>query len=517
MVFDFFASFGLACVVMALLCLLTFAGTMHMVDLGLHETGNRYFESLFVYYEFNVDEQLRAETGDGGGFRLYWMPGGMLLMSLLFINLLCGAIIRARKDPKRPGMLIAHGGMLFMLFAGLVAFLMMRESNLPLWEESSFGAEFEATAGGAKVTAVGDGSTAEMAGVEVGDILITVTAPGGDGVMDTDDDVVDTITDYRPTQYGLAAEQFTRGRAGDRLELLVKRGEAEETLRAVFHGDEGNESFNLVKWSIEVGEYTGEALPEKVMVVPDEQLAPLLKKGARRVFFSEALPFEIEITNYLRNSTPRPVSSGQPMEAVGGFYLQPLAPEKNEEANFRGANVRILPKGGGEPIAESLLYGEYPRAGNTAPLTVEVDGRRWAISLSKEKTTLPFKIRLDKFRKIDHPGTDKVKEFTSNVTKLDPGGSELEALIEMNKPLRADGYTVYQAGWGPQNAKKGDLLYTNLVIATNPADKWPEYACWIVAVGLLVHFCQKLYFFIQRMVRKRRRIQEAIAANSATK
>ena len=48
------------------------------------------------------------------------LPGVYLLSVLLFINLTCGAIIRVTKDWRHPGMLIAHGGILYMLIAGFV-------------------------------------------------------------------------------------------------------------------------------------------------------------------------------------------------------------------------------------------------------------------------------------------------------------------------------------------------------------------------------------------------------------
>ena len=170
-VFAFFASFGLACVIMTLLTLLTFVGTINMEWMGLYQTSQVYFYSWFV-------------------LRPFPMPGGMLLMILLFLNLLCGAIIRARKSWKRPGMLIAHGGMLFLLVAGWVSYQMTREGNLPLWESSEFGAEFDRGIGGAIVTAVEADSAASRAGLQVDDLLLSVTEPGDDDTLGTPDDEV---------------------------------------------------------------------------------------------------------------------------------------------------------------------------------------------------------------------------------------------------------------------------------------------------------------------------------------
>ena len=159
-----------------------------------------------------------------------------------------------------------------------------------------------------------------------------------------------------------AAEQFTAGLAGEKVKLSVLRGDEEKEIDVSYSGRAGNESFNLTDWSIEVGEYTGDESPERVMVIPPSDLTPLLKKGSKRVFYSEALPFEIEISRYLHNWIPQPVGEGDPGKAaVGGFYLRELEIAPEEERNLHGASVRILQKGGGEAIEESLLFGDYPR------------------------------------------------------------------------------------------------------------------------------------------------------------
>ena len=385
------------------------------------------------------------------------------------------------------------------------------------------------------------------------------------------------------------------------------------------------------------------SLPEKVFVIHSKLLDPLEKPGARRVFHSEDLPFEIEVSGYLRNSNPKmitvgkegrrmgeglkitsaklyegaweklpdfsklePVSESTPftididiarsirsrvgivyegqievpkkgkyvfklgsddgsrltvggeevvaidglhnfffrkggkeldqgthdfkLEYFGGrhqrelvlswsgpgfgdsplstghFTVQEMEVDRQEEKNIHGAQVRVLPVGGGEPIAEGPLYGDYPGFGLTAPLTIEIGDRRWTINLTKQRISLPFKIRLEDFTKIDHPGTTKPKEFKSDVTKLNPDGTSETSLISMNKPLRAEGYTVYQASWGATaTVDGGEVLHTSLAVSSNPADQWPKISCYIVAIGLLIHFCQKLLAYLLRTQRKRKR------------
>ena len=89
----------------------------------------------------------------------------------------------------------------------------------------------------------------------------------------------------------------------------------------------------------------------------------------------------------------------------------------------------------------------------------------------------------------------------SDVTKIENGISQA-LKITMNEPLRHKGYTLFQASWGPANAKPGEPLFSTFAVVKNPADKFPEYACIIIAFGLLVHFSQKLFRYIKLQNRK---------------
>ena len=123
----------------------------------------------------------------------------MLLMASWFLNLLCGALIRARKNWRTPGMLIAHSGIMFMLVAGLVSFVATREGSLILWEDAEFGAKFEQAEGGARITEVDPALAAGKVGLQVGDLLVAVTEPGDDDEFGSGDDERLVIADYGQT------------------------------------------------------------------------------------------------------------------------------------------------------------------------------------------------------------------------------------------------------------------------------------------------------------------------------
>jgi hypothetical protein len=58
-------------------------------------------------------------------------------MVLLFVNLVCGAIIRSPKNWRQPGMLIAHGGIIFLVLASFVTAEMSISGHMTLFEKES--------------------------------------------------------------------------------------------------------------------------------------------------------------------------------------------------------------------------------------------------------------------------------------------------------------------------------------------------------------------------------------------
>jgi hypothetical protein len=77
----------------------------------------------------------------------------------------------------------------------------------------------------------------------------------------------------------------------------------------------------------------------------------------------------------------------------------------------------------------------------------------------------------------------------------------LPVRIFMNNPLRRDGHVVYQTQFGqdPRNKR----YYSVFEIGRNPSDAWPEWSCYVIAVGLLLHFGRKLLGYIRAQARQR--------------
>ncbi len=74
----------------------------------------------------------------------------------------------------------------------------------------------------------------------------------------------------------------------------------------------------------------------------------------------------------------------------------------------------------------------------------------------------------------------------------------------MNKPLRRDGYVLFQSSWGPSDAGPNDRLFSVFSVVKNPADQWPLIACLITTLGMSIHFGRKLFRYARGQVQSSR-------------
>ena len=94
--FALFSSFGLATSVLILLLFVTYVGTLEQVEHGLYESQKKYFESLFIW-SIDLGACLRAMSINSTfGHVPVLLPGGFLLMTVLGLNMVCGAVIRMK-------------------------------------------------------------------------------------------------------------------------------------------------------------------------------------------------------------------------------------------------------------------------------------------------------------------------------------------------------------------------------------------------------------------------------------
>ena len=121
--------------------------------------------------------------------------------------------------------------------------------------------------------------------------------------------------------------------------------------------------------------------------------------------------------------------------------------------------------------------------GQSVPATINVNSNQYVMALTKKKTYLPFAIELEDFKKVMHPGTEVTKSYSSKINLVE-NNIPRPVLIEMNKPLRHEGYTFYQASF--IESPSGEET-TVLAAVHNYGRLFPYISSIIMSIGLLMH------------------------------
>lgn len=235
---------------------------------------------------------------------------------------------------------------------------------------------------------------------------------------------------------------------------------------------------------------------EKTTVVPESMLKEYAEAG--RISDTQ-LPVEVEVVEFMSNSTMVDLKPGERNPADRGFGLQgrvraEAKPEvsgtdTDQKADMQAAYVRFIKKGSGDSLGTYLLVSGIERKQE-----LTVDGKTFEVALRPKRYYKPYTIHLVKFRFDRYLGTDKPKNYSSQlIVKDDDEAEPREVTVRMNEPFRHRGETFYQGGFDPNTETT-----TILQVVKNPGWLIPYISCVVVTVGLLIHFGIYLTLFLKR-------------------
>lgn len=101
--------------------------------------------------------------------------------------------------------------------------------------------------------------------------------------------------------------------------------------------------------------------------------------------------------------------------------------------------------------------------------------------------TLPFTLTLKDFQRELHPATNIARAYRSDIVIKD-GDTQWPVRIEMNKPLRFKGYTVFQSSFD----EKEGVEVTVLSVVWNVGRLFPYFSTLIIALGMIWHIVIRL-------------------------
>src|SRR5579883_1729869 len=230
---------------------------------------------------------------------------------------------------------------------------------------------------------------------------------------------------------------------------------------------------------------------DHVVTIPEKML-----KRKDRITHSE-LPFDVEVTDFMVNSLLVQVRPGEsnPADSGSGLTLKAIPkPEisgvdPNQKVDFPSAYVKLYKKGTDERI------GTYLASMHLSGEDVKVGDKTYEISLRFKRYYKPYRVYLDKFSFDRYTGTQKAKNYSSDVRVYDDLGNLVipHQHIAMNEPLRYNGETFYQSSFDERTEKT-----TILQVVENPGWQLPYIACVVVGLGLIIHFLIHLVRFLLR-------------------
>jgi hypothetical protein len=208
-----------------------------------------------------------------------------------------------------------------------------------------------------------------------------------------------------------------------------------------------------------------------------------------------ALPFDVDVVEYQKNSELRDIKEGEKAPATEGAGIDYVAEARaevsgtarNQTSDMPSTYLRFKTKDGQE-------IGTYLMSLYLNPQPVKVGDQTYKVALRFKQTYRPYSIELIKFSFDRWEGTQNARNFSSQVNVHDPHGpGRKDVVIRMNDPLRYEGETFYQ-----QDFDKKTEQTTILQVVRNPGWLLPYVACVLVALGMVVHFGMHLSTFLTR-------------------
>ncbi len=114
--------------------------------------------------------------------------------------------------------------------------------------------------------------------------------------------------------------------------------------------------------------------------------------------------------------------------------------------------------------------------------------RNIEIYFKKNKTEIPFYIKLIKFKKKNYIQTKMAKSYSSLI-EINENGVKWKKKIKMNKPLRLKGYTFYQSSF----IEKNNTIYSVLLVSKNNFTYLFYISSFVIIIGVLIQMFKILF------------------------
>ncbi|CAN5560185.1 cytochrome c biogenesis protein CcsA [soil metagenome] len=220
------------------------------------------------------------------------------------------------------------------------------------------------------------------------------------------------------------------------------------------------------------------------------------------VISDPALPVDVYVREFFKNADlkrldktaekPAIVTSGigSVWEVVSEKEVSGVDP--NAKFDIPAGYVELRKKGTTESLGVYLISTQFGLMNATDDVTI--DGTKYEMTLRPARYYKQYRVELIKFSFDRYIGTNKPKNYSSQIRLIDPEKKiDEEILISMNNPLRHRGEAIFQAGFDDATEKT-----TFLQVVNNPGWVLPYLSCIIVSLGMFIHFGITLFGFLKK-------------------
>ena len=519
---------------LVLALVLVLIATLQQTRKDIYQVKKQHFSTPVVFIEFQ--ELLapawfpEAQTVGGG----FLMPSGSAVMFLMLLNLLCAHSTRFRVQAT--GKRLVAG--LVLLVAGVATTLLVvsngnaagefQEDPWIDWKTQWTGlqvllgvAAFAGMTGVFFLNSSVRRTFSFLAGVVLSGLLAFLLYKGQDAFIG--EDAMRVI--WRLLQGSVAAIVCYLGallvfkrRAGVVVIhaglLLLMVGELYTTFTAVeqrmfFHeGESSSHTFNVDEVEMAVISKTANG-KENVVAIPSKRLA------VDGVLDVPQLPFTIKTLDYFTNCKLfRGTVEGAAEAGFRGLSLrysaEPVAPAagvSGDEINMAAAYVSLFSRDGDKNLGTFLISQSLYQDDSLDLDSITVDGTEYQIALRFKHYYKNYTVQLNTTTRSDYVGTNVPKTYASNFRIIDPDHAVDEVKdVSMNKPLRYNNETFYQAGHDT-NPKTGER-WSVLQVVRNSGWMIPYVSCAMVGIGLMLHFMGIFIRFVEKLTRDHKALQK---------
>ena len=297
--------------------------------------------------------------------------------------------------------------------------------------------------------------------------------------------------------------------------ILLMLGEFFVTYTAVeqrmfmYEGDVVSHTYDIRDFELAIISPGEEEGTENVTAVPGQRMLrslPTKRNERGKVIHDDSLPFALRPLMYMRNSRLKAldIDNGEVFLATQGVGTAYRAVEEQfntgtsskQVADYGAMYVELINQETHKPIGTFLLSQVAYEQDRNKLDEVTVNGKTYRIGLRFKHYYKPYTITLKETNRTNYPGTNVPLDYYSKFQVIHPEQNlNVEKKTWMNNPVRYGNETFYQAG---HDYDEQGRVYSVLQVVRNTGWMIPYICCMMVGIGLLAQFGQTLLKFLRK-------------------